>query len=98
MAERDGTFQDRRAPVETSWHLKREINISLIISVVSIAITMVMGYADIKKEIALIQADVGVLHQQDVRQVEAMHSGLETVSAQYLRLESKLDRLIERQK
>jgi len=78
-----------------SWHLKKEINISLIISVIGIAITMVLGYADIKKEIALIQADVSVLHQRDDKNTQDLRDGIETVSGQYLRLESKLDRLIE---
>jgi len=78
-----------------SWHLKKEINISLIISVIGIAITMVLGYADIKKEIALIQADVSVLHQRDDKNTQDLRDGIEMVSSQYLRLESKLDRLIE---
>jgi len=63
--------------------------------VIGIAITMVLGYADIKKEIALIQADVSVLHQRDDKNTQDLRDGIETVSGQYLRLESKLDRLIE---
>jgi len=78
-----------------SWHLKKEINISLILSVIGIAITMVLGYADIKKEIALMQADVSVLHQRDDKNTQDLRDGIGTVSEQYLRLEAKLDRLIE---
>ena len=89
----NGQYVNRRQA--QSWHLKKEINISLIISVIGIAITTVLGYADIKKEIALIQADVSVLHQRDDKNTQDLRDGIETVSEQYLRLEAKLDRLIE---
>jgi hypothetical protein len=89
-------FQDRRAPAEQSWHLKKEINVSLIISVISIAVTMVMGYADLKREIALIQADAIVLHQRDSQQGNDTERALDLIRTQYERMEGKIDRLIER--
>jgi hypothetical protein len=96
MPEHDNNFQDRRAPQETSWHLKKEINVSLIISVIGIAVTMVMGYADLKREIALIQADQFVLHQHDAQQSNDNERALGLIRQQYEHLETKLDRLIER--
>lgn len=79
-----------------SWHLKKEINVSLIISVISIAIAAVTGYTDLKRDIALIQADIVVLHQSDSRQVSDSTAQLSVIRSQYERLEAKLDRLIER--
>lgn len=89
-------FQDRRAPTEQEWHLKKEINVSLIISVVGIAVTMVMGYADLKREIALIQADTQVLHQRDTQNANDSDKALTVIRAQYEKMDTKLDRLIER--
>jgi hypothetical protein len=86
--------QDRRD--EDSWHLKKEINVSLIISVISIAVAAVTGYTDLKRDIALIQADIVVLHQSDTRQVADSNTQLGVIRTQYERLEAKLDRLIER--
>jgi hypothetical protein len=96
MPEHDNNFQDRRALQETSWHLKKEINVSLIISVISIAVAIVLGYSDLKRDIALIQADQVVLHQHDTQQGNDNERALGLIRQQYERLETKLDRLIER--
>ena len=93
MSEYNG--ENRRAPVELGWHLKKEVNLSLIISVISIAVACVTGYTDLKRDIALIQADTLVLHQRDTQENDDLKTAIATLQAHYVRMDAKLDRLIE---
>lgn len=90
--------EDRRAPQEQGWHLKKEVNLTIIISVLGIAVAVVTGYADLKKEIELIKADTAVLHQRDTQQNSALSDAVGGLQRQFDRIDSKLDRLIERGK
>lgn len=92
------SYQDRRTADPVGWHLKKEVNLTIIISVIGIAISVVTGYADLKRDIELIKADAVVLHQHDNQQVTDNERSLSLIRAQYERLEAKLDRLIERAK
>lgn len=87
---------DGRRTRDTGWHLKREVNASIIISVIGIAIAAVMGYSDLKRDIALIQADMGVLHQRDSQISSSIQNDSEIIRRQFERIDAKLDRLIER--
>ena len=89
---------ERRAPEPQGWHLKKEVNLSLIISVVGITIACVTGYTDLKRDVALIQADLVVMHKKDTELAAEDDKNLVVIRAQYARMEGKLDRLIERQK
>lgn len=62
MSEYSGA--DRREPVAQGWHLKKEVNLTLIISVIVIAVSVVTGYTDLRKDIELIKADNAGLHQK----------------------------------
>lgn len=79
------------------WHLKKEISVSVIISVVATAAAGLFAYTDLKRDIALLQADALSLHQSDTRMQDNNQDTLKSIDAQYQRLDSKLDRLIERQ-
>ena len=89
-------FHDRYAPATQDWHLKKEINVTIIISVIGIAVALLTGYSDLKRDIALIQADNVTLHANDVQQAKDNDSALRLIRAQYEKLDAKLDRLIER--
>jgi len=82
----------------TGWHLKKEVNVSLIISVVGIAVACITGYTNLQKDIALIQADLVSMHGKDRELALVDDRNIEALRVQYNRLENKLDRLIERQK
>lgn len=88
--------KERREQVPQSWHLKKEINVSMIISIIGIAVSIVVGYTDLKRDISLIQADIAVLHQHDSRQSSDLEKSIDTLHAHYIRMDSKLDHLIER--
>lgn len=93
-------FVERRAnpPAPDGWHLKKEVNISIIISVIGVAIACVTAYTDLKRDIALIKADTQVLHQRDSMIEVSTKDAIRQLQDAMLRMESKLDRLIERQK
>ena len=87
---------DHRAPVDTGWHLKKEVNISLIISVFGIAVACVTGYTDLKRDIALIQADMVVMHTKELSLETADDKNMTLMRTMIERMDAKLDRLIER--
>lgn len=91
-------FVERRAnpPAPDGWHLKKEVNISIIISVIGVAIACVTAYKDLKRDIELIKADAVVLHQRDSRIEVDNKEALRQLQAHMERMELKLDRLFER--
>ena len=92
----DAKANNRRAL--DGWHLKKEVNVSLIITVIVTAFGCIGGYFDLKRDIALIQADLVTTHLKEKELFEMDEKNLVIIRAQYDRMESKLDRLIERQK
>lgn len=93
-------FVERRAnpPSPDGWHLKKEVNLSIIISIIGVGVACVTGYTDLKRDIALIKADAQVLHQRDSVIEISTKEAIRQLQDAMLRMESKLDRLIERQK
>lgn len=91
-------FTERRSspPEPHGWHLKKEVNVSIIISLVGVAIACVTAYNDLKKDIELIKADTAELHQRDNQINTDMRDALRTMQEQFQRMDAKLDRLIER--
>ncbi len=96
LAALDAKANNRRAL--DGWHLKKEVNVSLIITVVMTAFGCIGGYFDLKRDIALIQADLVNVHLKEKELSTTDEKNLAIIRAQYDRMESKLDRLIERQK
>lgn len=94
MSEWDGN--DRRTVEAQGWHLKKEVNLSIIISIIGVGIACVAGYTDLKRDIALIKADAVVLHQRDQKMESDTKEAIKALQEAMLRMESKLDRLIER--
>ena len=87
---------DRR--LGDGWHLKKEISVSVIISVIGIAIAGLTAYTDLKRDIALINAEIVVLHQRDSKMESDNVRDSETLTARLEKIDTKLDRLIERGK
>lgn len=81
---------------QTGWHLKKEVNLTIIISIIGIAITCVSAYSDLKKDIELIKADTKSLHDRDTQTQDSINALVERLQKQLDKLDSKIDRLIER--
>jgi hypothetical protein len=78
------------------WHLDKKVPLTLIFAMMAQAGAVIWAVADIKKDVELVKADITNLHRDDAKQTEELRNSLRTVQEQYLRLDGKLDRLIER--
>ncbi len=97
-AQADWNGVNRREEAPQGWHLKKEVNLTIIISVIGIAITAVMGYADLKRDVALIQADNLVLHSIDARMLSEVREDRVVIRENFKDISLKLDRLVERER
>jgi len=94
----DYTGQERRAtppPREDGWHLDKKVPLSLIAAMVAQVVVVTMFFADIKRDVELLKADVSVLHQKDTETTRELRDALQHIRVQYDKLNDKLDRLIE---
>lgn len=92
-------FVERRIvpePTESGWHLDKKVPLSLIAAMIAQVIVVTMFFADIKRDVELLKADSVVLHQRDSAQTIEMREAIRTLQEQFQRMDSKLDRLIER--
>lgn len=86
--------QDRRGT--DGWHLKKEVNLSIIISLVFVGFSCVAGYFDLKRDIELLKSDTVTLRQIDARLEAESQRAILDLRAHLERMDAKLDRLIER--
>ena len=63
----DTQYVDRRAKEPESWHLKKEVSISVILALLVYLITFVVYIVRFEGRLDLYQADLAVLHQTDGR-------------------------------
>jgi len=61
-------------------------------------LALVGAYYQIKQDIELIKADAVVLHQRDSQNTNDLRDALQEIRAQFIRMDNKLDRIIERTK
>lgn len=87
---------DRREEAPESWHLKKEISGSLIISVIVLGASVVFAYTDLQRDNAVLQAAQVDLVKQDIRLKAEIDAISSATSARFDRIDAKLDRLIER--
>lgn len=87
---------EQRKQVPESWHLKKEVNISMLLGLLGLAVGIIASYYDTKRDIALLQADNAVLHQRSGQQASDLKEAIAMLQTQYRQMDGKLDRLIER--
>lgn len=92
------TGPSRREPEPQGWHLDKKVPISIIFTIIGLAITGFMGFADLKRDVELLKANSVVLHERDTKQENDIRYALEQVREQYKELSAKLDRLSERER
>ena len=90
---------ERHAPPEdTGWHLDKKVPIGLIIAMIVQVVGVTLYFAEIKKDVELLKADVVTLHTRDNKVEADLRDSIDLIRGQILRMETKLDRLIERSK
>lgn len=87
---------DRRAPVTEHWHLDKKVPLTLIFAMLMQGAMVIWAVADIKKDVELLKADAIALRRDDAKQSEETRQSRLIIEEKFNRLDSKLDRLIER--
>ena len=89
---------DRRLearPLE-GWHLDKKVPLGLIFTILAQAGMVIWAIADIKKDVELLKQDTASLHTRDTQQSDNLRDAIKMMQDQFMRMDSKLDRLIER--
>jgi hypothetical protein len=96
ISESDFAGIERRIERKKSWHLDKKVPIALIIAMLTQFAGVIWFIGQLAKDIELLKADTAVLHQRDNQQTDSLKEALRLMQDQFQRLDSKLDRLIER--
>lgn len=94
----DWDGHNRREAEPLGWHLKKEVNLSIIMTMITLTLAGFLGFADLKRDVELLKAGALVLHDRDTKQETDIKEALSQVREQYKELSNKLDRVIERSK
>lgn len=85
-------------PTDTRWHLKKEIQLTHIISTVSIAVAAMWYVGEIKRDVEMLKAQASTQDSRDERQDKTAAGMSAALEKRLDRLDEKLDRLIEGRK
>jgi len=89
---------DRREAVPPGWHLKKEIQLSHVISIVVIAISAIVYFGKMEQRLAVMESQIATQRERDDRQDKAVAEAFMLIRAQLEKMDSKLDRALERSK
>ncbi len=95
MTPTDYDGENRR---KESWHLAKEVPLTLIVTVVIQTVGVVWYLAEMKKDIELLKADTAYLHQKNTQNSTDLQASMTLMRAQFDKVDAKLDRLIERER
>ena len=90
---------DRRAPTpppDLGWHLDKKVPLTLVAAMVAQVVVVTMFFADIKRDIELTKAKVQAMEVQANADKSTLRDSLQVFRDQFARMDTKLDRLIER--
>ena len=87
---------------DNKWHLDKRVQISHIVTTVVAAVGLAVYIGTIKSDVEVLKAQAistqAVQHDRDERQDKALTESLTQLRELVIRVDSKLDRLHERQK
>lgn len=81
---------------ERGWHLKKEVQITQLLTIVTVAVASFWYIAKLEQRIAIIEAAVVAQRDRDVAQDRVIADSSTQLRSALERIDSKLDRLIER--
>ncbi len=79
-----------------SWHLDKKVPLSLIFAMLIQAAMVIWAVADIKKDVEILKSRVTTQSDRDDRQDKSMSDAVQQFVSRLERIDSKLDRLIEK--
>lgn len=80
------------------WHLDKTVPISLIVAVLVQAGMVIWAIADIKKDVEILKSQTTAQRDRDDQQDKSSARQFSTITNSLDRIDSKLDRLIEKRK
>ena len=83
-------------PQKESWHLDKKVPLSLIFAMLIQAAMVIWAVADIKKDVEILKSRVTAQQDRDDRQDKSMSDAVQQFVSRLERIDSKLDRLIEK--
>lgn len=78
------------------WHLKKEVQISHIVTTLLVSASVLLYVSKLEQRIALIEAQDQMQRDRDERQDRATTDARDALRSQLERMDAKLDRLIEK--
>lgn len=78
------------------WHLKKEIQFGHIVTTLTVAISALFYITKLEQRIALMEQQIAMQHERDARQDSAAADAMELIRRQLEKMDSKLDRALER--
>lgn len=96
MTDYNDPQNDRRTPAPQGWHLDKKVPLSLIFAMLLQCAMVLWAIADIKKDVELLKADNITLHKASESSGNQLRDAVSIFNSQLTRIDSKLDRLIER--
>lgn len=87
---------DRREPPPKQWHLDKSVPISLIVTLLMYGVAGLWAFADVKKDVEVLKIQTVQQRDRDERQDKVSSEALALVRNQLERMESKIDRLVEK--
>ena len=83
-------------PQKESWHLDKKVPLSLIFAMLVQAGIVIVAVADIKKDVEILKTQANTQKDRDERQDKTLAEVISVLRTQLERMDSKLDRLIEK--
>lgn len=80
------------------WHVERTVSVGHIITTLSVAATVIIGWKDIDKRVAIVEWSSAQQKEIDARQDAANQLAFEGLRSDLRDINQKLDRIIERGK
>jgi hypothetical protein len=83
-------------PQKESWHLDKKVPLSLIFAMLIQAAMVIWAVADIKKDVEILKSRVTAQQDRDERQDRTVNEIAAELRTRLERMDTKLDRLIEK--
>jgi hypothetical protein len=84
------------APTKEAWHLDKKVPLSLIFAMLIQAAMVIWAVADIKKDVEILKSRVTAQQDRDERQDRTVNEIAAELRTRLERMDTKLDRLIEK--
>jgi hypothetical protein len=85
-----------QSTTESHWHLKKEVQVGQLVSIFVFGITALLYITKMDQRIAIIEDKVLMQKERDDKQDARYSENIGHMNAQIDKIDSKLDRLIER--